>query len=294
MTEVNTNSFNSLPASEEDNDDDDMQAFIARMEAAFKGLESKKDRLDSLYKNGDMETLEQEIDDIVDVIASHNPEVQANLARLRELRSYRSPGASVTDEIEQIKNRQKELYANFRVLVINEAGLPDEARFTEIEASRNVIATTLESAFPDGVYSSTDALKTLGIISIDENEKETYKFPSDLVPNSTEELWMTYLAAVCKHVKTVEDLRLGDSDQRSVEQADRTRTYAHNAVTKELHAILNLQPTNTWENANTRKLIASIRDQVFPTKDAALSVESMALLESHLASLDASEQLSGH
>ncbi|MDB5186977.1 MAG: hypothetical protein JWM07_449 [Candidatus Saccharibacteria bacterium] len=294
MTEINTNSYNSLPPSEENNDDSDMQAFIARMEAAYKGLESKKDKLTSLYEKGDQQALDEEIDAIVDVIANHNPENNDNLKRLRELRNYRSPGPSITEEIDQITNRQKKLYADFRVLVVNEAGLPDETRFTEIEASRNAIGATLESAFPDGVYTSTDALKTLGIINVDENDKENYSFPSKLVPESTDELWKTYLASVCKHVKTVEDLKLGTSDQGSVEQADRTRTFAHNAVTKELHAILNLQPTDNWENKNTRKLIASMRDQVFPSKEAALSVESMALLESHLANLDASEQLSSH
>ena len=292
MSELNTNNFNNLPPFEEEDDDAEMQAFIKRMESAFKGLESKKDKLASLVD--DPKALEAEIDGIVDTIASRNPEVQENLARLRELRTYRNPGKSVTEEMEQIKARQIELYAHFRVLVINEAGLPDEARFTEIEASRNAIAETLQSAYPDGVYSSTDALKTLGIIRVDENEKEIYTFPTDLVPESTDELWKTYLASVCKHVKTVDELQAGQTDKQSVEQADRTRTYAHNAVTKELHTILNLQPTNKWEQINTRQLIAHMRDQLLPTKDAALSDESMALLQSHIASLDASEQLSSH
>lgn len=267
----------------------ELQAFIERIAAASDKIKTRDHQLQELHRAGDEKALDAAIDAIADDIAANSPEFTNNIKRLKELRSYQRPD---TAAINVIKERQNELYQYYRSLVISEAGLPDEAAFSKIEAAKNNISQLLTEAYPDHNYSPSDALETLGIIRY-ENDEKVYSFPEALVPESTNELWKTYLAAVCKHVKASDDVRItGDKD--AVEQADKTRTYAHNSATREVHAILGLEGNNGWAFADTRALLGKIRDQVLPTHDAAVSESSRKLIEQQSTRLIASEDLSSH
>lgn len=278
-------------ADDELSDELDMQAFIARMEAAYAHLKTKTDFLLELYKNGDNEELNAQLDDLTDAIALKNPEVQQNLAKLKQLRNSSNPD---NEAINSIIENQKAKFATIRSMIVHEAGLPDEARLDAIEQASQIVATRLNDAYQGASYSSHDALTTLGIIGTnEETSRDTYHFPVELVPDSTIELWETYLAAVCVHVKVAEELAQKKSDDRhTVQEADRTRTYAHNAVTKELHSVLNLQTTDAWGYADTRHLLARIRDYVLPTRESALSPESDQLILNRFTNLEISSELS--
>lgn len=286
------------PSSEKidfDNDlspDEEMQEFIQRMEQANAATETHKDELLKLYAYKQFDKMNAKIDELADATAGNSPEFTANIKRLRTLRSYRNPNASIKDEITQITARQNELYAYYRGSIINETGLPDDAHFSEIEKARNTIGQILADTYHDEPYTATEALSTLGIRTV-EDDKVTLRFPEELVPESTHDLWQGYLATVCDHVRVEAELKnkSATSDQSTVMQADRTRTFAHNAITREMHAILNLQPSHAWDEKDTRKVLANIRDQVLFSKEVALT-KSKELSANQIASLEVVKQLS--
>jgi hypothetical protein len=277
---------------EDSNDDSSMEAFIARMEAAYASMKTEEDTLNELYQQGKHDELNIKIDNLTDDIVSKNPESIENLAKIKELRSYRDQDK---EAIKILIDRQKELYATYRNWIIIESGLPDDARFSEIEKASDNVKDILKRAYPSGEYSPNDALKTLNILSCDDEGKEIYRFPEELVPETTNALWMTYLAAVCKHVKAERDLATHVIDDKFiVGEADKDRTYAHNKITRDLHPILGLEGNQKWDFLSTRGLLAKIRDQVFPTIDSPLSPEGLKLMHDQSPALDAVHRLCAH
>lgn len=265
--------------------DEDILDFIHRWEVNYEQFKTEKDTLTELYQHGKYDELNEEIDNLADEMATKSTEFTDNITLLRELQGYRNPD---TAAIKELVGRQKELYANYRSWIVMESGLPDDVRFSEIEKSKNNVADTLTQTYPSGEFTPNDALVTIGIISYDKDDKKVYRFPEELVPESTNELWKTYLAAVCNHVKTQRDLSNHVIDDKSaLEQADKTRTYAHNAITKDLNAILGFEGNQNWEFKDTRQLVAHIRDQVFSSEHDPLSSENLALIRHQSAGLSA-------
>lgn len=286
------------PLEEVEDDDDldsDLMAFVGRLKDAWAGITEKKWKLHELYNNGEREKLQEEIDKIADDICIHNPEYQQNLAQIRNLRDYRNPDKDALDLLIADQNR---IFDTVRGLVVYEADLPDEARLSAIELSRQVVADKLNDTFQDTPYTAREALETLGIITADSKTgKDILRFPSEIVPENTTVLWETYLAAVCVHVKAGDDLEAhkAGSSQAAVAEADATRKYAHDAVTRELHSILDLHTTDTWKFDDTReKILAALRDQVLPNHAAAVSNQAQALMDSHAIHLDVSKHLSSY
>jgi hypothetical protein len=263
--------------------DDIEQAFIEHYRTLFEGMKTEQDELIELYQSGQYEALNEKIDEKAIEATEKSDEYQRNLAEIKNLVSYRGYDKAA---VKELVARQNELVAIHRNWIIIETGLPDDARFSQIEKAKNAITERLSAEHPNG-YTPLEALQTLNIVSIDENNKRTYRFPEELVPESTNESWKTYLAAVCKHVKTQRDLSNHVIDDKSaVEQADTTRTHAHNAITKDMHAILGLEGNEKWDFLKTRELLAHIRDEIFPTIDSPLSNEGLALIDHQSAALD--------
>jgi hypothetical protein len=282
------------PISNETQDEDEaaeLQAFIERLNAVPGMVKTRSHLLEEHFESGNKDALNDVIDEIASDIAAKVPEFTSNAEKLKYLQSFQRKDEGA---ITVLKARQKELFQYYRSIAISEAGLPDDLAFSKIGLAKDTVAQLLNEAYPENTYTPNDALETLGIISYDENNQKIYSFPEALVPESTNDKWKTYLAAVCKHVKASDDVRTtGDKD--AVEQADKTRTYAHNAATKELHAILGLEENNKkWTFADTRALLGKIRDQVLPTHDAAVSDASKKLIEEQTARLIASADLSSH
>lgn len=261
--------------------DEDMAEFVERWKAVNEKTMNQGDRLTELYAQGNHEAVESLLEELVDDIAVEDPEFQANMTTLKELRTHRNRDIA---KISELMDRQKALMANFRRYIINETGLPDEVRFTQIEQARNDIHARLAAAFPDG-YEPKQALSLLGM-EVQEGDDVKYHFPEELLPDSTTDLWQTYLASVCNHRWKAKALARGESDDRAaVEQADRTRTYAHNAVTKELHSILSF-PEDKWSRLDTRELLGRTRDFVLPNESAAFSEHSVHLVTTHTGQLE--------
>lgn len=265
---------------------DDFQAFADRIREVYRPIESIGNHITDLYDQGKHEEAKELIDTHAEELAMQDERSQGNLRQLQKLRSYRDKD---TVAIKTLVDSQKQIVEEYRVFIINELGLPDEARLSQIEQARNAIAERLSTSLPEG-YNPGEALEELGIITVHDNEVE-YHFPSELVPKSTTELWETYLASVCHHVQTQRNLSRGLIDDKgAVEQADKTRTYAHNAVTKELHSILNFNE-NQWKNRDTRELLGKIRDFTFPTYESAVSGDSESFVKEQQGHLQVASKL---
>lgn len=289
---------NQAPIDALENDDDldpDLEAFLGRLKDAWAGITEKKWKLHELYNNGEQDKLQDEIDELADDICAHNPEYQQNLAQIKSLRSYRNPDQEALAPLVAEQNR---IFDTVRGLVVYEADLPDEARLSAIELSREVVAQKLNDTFQGSPYTAREALEALEIITVNEETgKDILRFPSELVPGNTTMLWNTYLASVCVHVEASDALeqKKAGSSQAAVSEADATRKYAHDAVTREVHAILDLHSTDAWKFEDTReKVLAALRDQVFPNHAAAVSAQAKALMDAHAIHLDVSKHLSSY
>lgn len=157
-----------------------------------------------------------------------------------------------------------EIVAMYTTFITSEMGLPDEARFTEIELARNKVLSLYTEKLGHAPEDPQNALKILGITQYDDEGQVSYHFPHDIVPESVNEKWDAYLTSVCAHLKAAQDHQ-SNPDMERVELADKTRKYAHDSVTRDVHAILGLQDIKDWDFQSTRRLLASIREAVFPT-----------------------------
>ncbi len=271
---------------------DDQQAFIDRMRQAFETTATNSHRLTELYESGDIQALSTAIEDLAYDIAENDRDyIEAN-TRMKECRdSRRTQGEKEQMAIIQtIINKYKEL-------IICETGLPDEARFGEIEATKLKVNQLLDSVPPEQIPTAIDALKVLGIID-QTDDATTYVFPADLVPDSVNEKWAIYLASVCKHVRLREEMATNPDVRAATASADNARKYAHNAVTTDVHAILGFAQRYDWEFIDTRNLLGHIRDDTFPSHDSTHGPEADRLIDEHrqgiAISAVLSTQRSGH
>lgn len=268
----------SIPPSLEDDE------FVKRAESLFKFARTHSDRLRVLYITNP-DHFQDELDTVVDEISDQDTEY---IETFTELKNERKHGGERPDLVKRLN----ELRSKFKKIIISETGLPDEARFTEIEhAKEKVTQALLDKHNGEPVDDPTEALSLLGIITEGEEGKTMYSFPYDYMPNSVIEKWNTYLATVCEHVQAQADL-IKTQDQKSVVQADDTRTYAHNSVTDDVHVILGLEGKNGWSRGKTRHLLANIRDAEFPRYEDALSEDARALVRSMSKEIDIAKILS--
>jgi len=244
-------------------------AFIERMKKLFEFTKSNCDELKDLYTS-DPEAFQDALDDCADKVADHDPEYQRILSNLKEARRL---GADDTPLVQSLR----EIHGHLKQIIISEAGLPDEARFSEIEQAKGSIANLLSEAGSEHALAQPkDALRAIGIIT-GEDSDEKYQFPYDLIPQSVSDKWTTYLAAVCNHVQVQKDVR-GKDGHDAVERADRTRRFAHNSVTDDVHVILGFETAYDWKKEQTRELLAKIRDHEFPSYASAVSAEARELV----------------
>lgn len=243
--------------------------------------------LETLYKENNTEKLNDTIDELIDELVVDDPEWTENLRKLKEMQSLRNKNESAE---QAIVARQKELKSMYRVIIVNEAGLPDEARFTEIEQARNVVAKKLQEQL-EPVTDTAGALVALGIVE-KHDDQQKFRFPTELMPASVQEKWETYLASVCHHRRLADHNTTVEENYR-IEEADRTRQYAHNSVTADVNAILDFSKIDpNWSFKETRALLGSICNFTFQTEDAYLSPESQRLLDQHTSGIHASAILS--
>lgn len=233
--------------------DDDMREALERIKAIYETTESRGQHFQNLYAEGETEQLQTEIEDLAyDLMDAGDPEYQ-DLLKQRK-----------ADPKIDISKRVNEIAALYIRFITSEAGLPDEARFTEIEHAYRAVQTLYKKEFGGVPEDPQDAIKALGILQYDNEGKATYHFPHTIVPESVNEKWDVYLASVCAHL-SADRASKDTGDKQAVEMADRTRKYAHDSVTRDVHAILGLQDIKGWDFQSTRRLLASVREAVFPT-----------------------------
>jgi|GEM_PF-5465200 len=243
--------------------------------------------LEALYKENNTEKLNETIDELIDELVAEDPEWIENIRKLKELQSLRNKNESAE---QAIVARQKELCSMYRVIIVNEAGLPDETRFTEIEQARNAVAKILQEQ-PKPITDTSAALIVLGIVERHGDQKD-FRFPSELMPASVQEKWETYLATVCNHRRLVEHNTTPEENYR-INQADITRKYAHDSVTADVNAILDFAKIDpNWTFKDMRLLLGDIGNFIFKDANAYQSPEAQRLLDRHTSSIHASTILS--
>lgn len=251
--------------------------FVERMREAFRTTATFSDKLNELYRSGDTAALEEKVDDLAHTLALEDPEYSSVFQKLRAVRDRRGSKEREHDYIEQV-SRLREPYKR---IIVSEAGLPDEARFGEIESSRQRIGEILDATAPESRETAQDALRILGIASTNDKGEVHYTFPTNLVPTSVINKWETYLASVCKHTELVRDLSGSERYQDEVGRADKARRYAHDTATKDIHAILDFESRYGWDFLDTRKLLGVIRDSTYPDLKLTLDDRARKLIAAH-------------
>lgn len=251
------------------------EAFIERMKAISERVKTSGQSLRELYDNGQTEELDEAIDDIATDLRMGDPE---NTLLLKSLRSIRGGNLSRPQDEAAVVTRIKDLQSTYRDLLVMESGLPNEARLNEVEKAKTFIKEKLQAAGYGG-GDPAEALHILGIIDEADGEP-TYHFP-DYLPESVKEKWCIYLTSVIEHVNSEDALESGSGSKEAVMDADRTRTYAHNSVTKDVHDILGLEGDKGWGFKDTRQLLANIRDYVLPSDDSVHSNEAQLLCQEY-------------
>jgi hypothetical protein len=251
--------------------DETKSAFVEKWGNILSNTKSFGDELTSAYKT-DSEEFQEKLGDAIEDVAIQDPDFASTLTRLRAIRVAGGDAPKLVAQLNEVRARIKEV-------IVSELGLPDEARFSEIEKARNAVAIIIEHA--QGHPSTPkEILIALDIRHPGEDDTpDTYSFPYDHMPKSVIDKWETYLAAVCNHIQTSDEVQT--KGHQAVMDADRTRKFAHNAVTDDVHAILGLQGKEGWNWESTRKLLAEMLKTEYPTFESGLTPEAREYVKTH-------------
>ena len=264
----------SNPPAQDPATNDDANEFVERMRRAFEVSSNTANQLNELYRLGELDELKECIDDIAHSLAERDPEYADALQMLRVARDSRN---SIKEhQIMEFLISERDKYIK---LIISEAGLPDEAELSAVNKAHGNVAAILDRQL-EAYVSPEAALYSLGVIHNDEEGQKTYNFPTNLVPDTVNSKWETYLAAVCLHVRLMKNKDMESSNYRDeVGRADSARKLAHDSLAKDLHEILGFQERFGWDFLDTRRLIACMRESYFPTQDIAYSQEYSNLID---------------
>lgn len=250
-------------------------ALRERYAKIFEGLKTSADELRSVYdKEGMSPRFNDLLDDIAYVALQQCDEFRTNVESLRS-------GRLSANQDRTVRERQQVIFSDYKKMIIEEAGLPTEASLSELErAKEHVVEIVNEFAHRPGKKTPNDILHHLGILVNDENKREIFVYPEDLFPESVNHKWDVYIESVLSHLRAQRDLSHGTGSQQELASADRTRRYAHNAISKDVDEILgfNELPDSQWNIEKTRDLLAKMRDSRFPTVETAEAAMTAAAI----------------
>lgn len=230
----------------------DQRAFLERMYSMYSATATTGEKLRDTYSREGAQSLDQAVEDLAYELMADNEEYK-ELLHQRELNRNAPIGPRV-----------RELEAMYKDFIYSINDLPNETRYKQIEAARNNVKHILAESIEEPIDDPEKAIEVLGIKRKDSDGHISYHFPVELVPESVNEKWEVYLAAACANIIAEDNLRSsGNTDE--IDATDSARVYAHNAVTDDIHAILNLDGIKGWDRARTRQLLATIRDNTFAT-----------------------------
>jgi hypothetical protein len=241
--------------------------FAARLyaKAAQDGRLTAFDEVRHLYETGNKEALEVYIDDLVYEALASDEEFTRNIALVRKIRS---DGAIANEEA--IRNRQNELFNEYKRDLVGLVGLPSEIGQDEYELAKERVARVVGDYLKSG-GDKNDTLRSLGILSIDDEGREYFSYPQGLFPKETDKKWDLYLDRVRDDVRKERGMQAGTIGQDERELADKMRRLAHDAVTRDVHTILGFEATegSSWNFGSTRNMLAKMRDAKYPTVETA-------------------------
>lgn len=242
-------------------------AFRERLEKKLAPSKTALDELRDLHSSGDKETFDVFIDDLVYEALGTNEEFIANVHQINHLRAL--PGDHTSEE-SAIRDRQNELFNQYKADIIDLAGLPSEAGQDEYALAKDSVQQKIaEIVEKDG--SSSDLLKELGILTLDKDQNEIFTYPRGLFPENTDKKWDLYLERVKDHLRKERGAGLGTIDRSEYAIADQMRKLAHDSLTNDVHDLLQLNKLSdeSWGFAQTRRMIAKMRDSRYPTVETA-------------------------
>lgn len=238
---------------------DERLAFAERVRAMFEGTKTVLDELRYIHHE---EGASERFNDLLNEIAYKALEEHGEFtANIRELKS----GASQQRRLE-IRDRQRALLAEARMVAMEAADISTEAGLSAIELGKKMVRERLEAS-SDEINSPNDVLKALGVLQQDENdERPRFVYPEGLFPQEVDKKWQRYLGTVRRHIQVSRDLASGVVSRHEVVDADSMRRIAHNSVTRDVHTILGFDtlPEETWDFEKTRNLLAKMRDERYP------------------------------
>ena len=172
-------------------------------------------------------------------------------------------------EQEELRDTQRAIFSSYRQAIIQEAGLPTEAALTEMEKSKQRIQAIVEKSIGDDPDNAgpLKVLEALGIITFDEQHHEAFNYPYGLFPKATDDKWDTYVQTVINDLEVLRAFENHLVSQADKKESDAVRRTAHIAVARDVDVLLGLDqlPESTWNQEETREMLAKMRDTRFPT-----------------------------
>ena len=225
------------------------RAFARNVFAAFEKSMSDNERLSALYQV-DRDEFEDEVDDAVDDYLQDDEDFQEFFAQFRKARQS-GGGDSFVPEMKERRSKAREL-------ILASLNLPEDSRVLGVEEATKNIEYLLKD-IPKEPENIDLALNTLGIKTPLEEEpgQFEYSFPYHLLPEKINDKWKEYLNTVLIHIETADNAT--PETKEDVVIADRTRTIAHDAITKNIHEIFQLKQFGL-EMKDTRYLLARARN----------------------------------
>lgn len=261
-------------------EEESLDAVVMRMKELFAPGETVVQKIDELYKGGDMEALDKLLDDATYEVLESNQEFMDNARKMR---------GSTAEEQVVIRDRQREIFDEARKMVALEAGLPTDEAGDTIQQVRQRIADRLAQLDDKENPGIDDVLKALGMIESDEDGKERFTYPEGLFLKSTDKKWKTYIESVLEYFRKERAVKMGTMARKDLEAIDGSRRIAHNAVAHGIDELLGLSalPATQWDFEKTRKLVTKMREKKYPTIDTAEREATNNALSASLMGLEA-------
>lgn len=222
----------------------------------YQRVESAIDKLTRLSrKDEDRAHFETFLEDLAYEALSDDEEFSQNALQMKS-------GRLSNEEQVRIRNRQRQLVTDYKDSILREAGIDTQLAKSELENAKEKVKELTETIVKNnGAATPTTVLSELGILVDDADGRQVFTYPASLFPKTTNDKWATYLENVRLHLRKERELHAGTASQSELEEADKARRFAHNAVTRDVHEILGLD----WQFEETRNLLAKMRDSRFPT-----------------------------
>lgn len=247
--------------------DFELQELSERMSALYEPLTTKQDELKQLYEDskkdaGKLELFTDLLDDIAYKALEKNDTFTQNITAMRKA----SP-----DEQIRIRDDQRAMFNDVKTMILREAGIRDFEDERDLEVAKAKIREKIQPLLDNSSVSEANILEALEVLVVDESGDKIFHYPDGLFPKATTEKWNNYLAAVRQHLRTKRNVDTGVGDRKDEEQDDAMRRIAHNAVSEDINELLGLSglPDAEWDFEKTRKLVAKMRDERYPTIETA-------------------------